>query len=53
MSTPYDAMNSAFSTQAANITTAINTNLPVALGVAGLILGLSVVWRFAKRFVKG
>lgn len=53
MSTPYDALNTAVASTATAITGTISTNVPVALGVAGAILGLGVAWRFAKRFMKG
>lgn len=53
MATPYTALNTAVSDAATAITGTISTNVPVALGVAGTILGLGVAWRFAKRFMRG
>lgn len=53
MASPFDALNTALSSQVNNITAAINANLPVVLGVAALIVGSRTVWRFAKSFLSG
>jgi len=46
------AVNSAVSDVADAVTSALGTNIPIALGVAALILGSILVWKFFKRMVK-
>lgn len=52
-STPFDAFNTALGTQITNITAGVNTNLPVLLGLAGLVVGVMALWRLGKRFIGG
>ena len=46
-------LNTSISGMADSISTALATNLPVVIAVGSAILAVGVVWRFAKRFVRG
>ena len=46
------ALTGAFTTMAADMTSAIGAVLPIALGVAGGILVIVVGWKLFKRLTK-
>lgn len=47
------ALTGAMTTTANNITSAIGSILPIALGVAGTILVITIGWRLFRNFTHG
>lgn len=47
-----DALSTAMTSTASEMTTAIGTVLPIALGVAGGILVITLGWKLFKRLTK-
>lgn len=47
------ALTGALTTTANNITSAIGSILPIALGVAGTILVITIGWRLFRNFTHG
>lgn len=47
-----DALSTAMTSTASQMTTAIGTVLPIALGVAGGILVITLGWKLFKRLTK-
>jgi len=47
------ALQTAMTTVASDMTSAIGSILPIALGVAGSILVITLGWKLFRRFTKG